>query len=192
MIECRKDYLFYLEEDKNALGMDKKRLITLAVCRSEKDYILKYERLLRKTEYIKNCLKGKNFIWNVYFKLLTYRLLQQKIKLGFDIPPNVFGPGLNIVHIGPIIVNGYAKVGANCTLYPMTNIGNDGITSGSGCSATIGENCFISSGVKIIGSVSIASHVTLGAGAVVVKDILESNTTWGGIPAKKISSRSIK
>ncbi|WP_170275564.1 hypothetical protein [Lactococcus lactis] len=34
----------------------------------------------------------------------------------------------------------------------------------------------------------IADHVTIGAGAVVVKSIEESYTTWGGVPATKISN----
>lgn len=44
--------------------------------------------------------------------------------------------------------------------------------------ARIGRNCRIQEGVNI------------GANAVVVKSILESGTTWGGIPAKKISSNN--
>lgn len=191
MIENKADYRNYLYQDQLALGMENKKLFTLIICRCEKDYILKYQRLLRKTEYVKNCIREKSVLGELYFRWLTYRLLRYKIKLGFDIPPNVFGPGLCIVHTGPIIIRGWAKVGKNCRIYPMTNIGNDGMADGAEQMTEIGDNCFISTGVKIIGKVKICDHVTLGAGAVVVKDIMEENSTWGGVPAKKISNHSI-
>ena len=191
MIKNKNDYKYYLKKDLVALGMENKKLFTLIICRSEKDYILKYQRLLRKTEYVKNCIREKSIWGELYFKLLTYRLLRAKLRLGFDIPPNVFGPGLCIVHTGPIIVRGWANVGKNCRIYPMTNIGNDGLSDGIEQMAEIGDNVFISTGVKIIGKVKICDHVTLGAGAVVVKDIIKENTTWGGVPAKIISNRSI-
>ena len=45
----------------------------------------------------------------------------------------------------------------------------------------------MSTGVKVIGPVTVADGVCLGANAVVTKTIDEENTTWGGVPAKKIS-----
>ena len=45
-------------------------------------------------------------------------------------------------------------------------------------------------GCKIIGNITIADNVAIGANAVVVKSITEPGTTWGGIPAKKISSNN--
>lgn len=180
MISSKEEYKEYLYADKCALGLENKKKLAELVCRCEKDYIWHYEKLLRRTEYVKNCLKDKSFIYNIYFKFLTYRLLRWKLKLGFDIPPNTFGKGLRIVHTGPIIVSGFARIGDNCTIYPMSNIGNDGKVNGELVTPKIGENCFISTGVKIIGSVKICNNVTIGAGAVVVKDIIEEDTTWGG------------
>ena len=51
----------------------------------------------------------------------------------------------------------------------------------------IGNNVFIATGAKIIGNITIADGVAIGANAVVVKDILEPNTSWGGVPARKLS-----
>ncbi|MBQ1393003.1 MAG: serine O-acetyltransferase [Lachnospiraceae bacterium] len=101
------------------------------------------------------------------------------------VPLNVFGPGLSIAHIGPIVINGKAKVGKNCRLHPFTTIGMDGRTDEV---AIIGDDVYISTGVKIIGDIKIADDVCLGAGAVVTKSISESGTTWAGVPAKKISN----
>lgn len=52
----------------------------------------------------------------------------------------------------------------------------------------IGNKVFIGSGGKIIGSITIADDVVIGANAVVTKDFLEANTTWAGNPAKKVSN----
>ena len=80
-----------------------------------------------------------------------------------------------------------ASVGKNCRLHEGVTIG---ATNGSNRAAQIGDNVFISSGVKIIGEITIADDVAIGANAVVVKSIEEPGTTWGGIPAKKISNNS--
>lgn len=109
-----------------------------------------------------------------------------QVKTGFGVPINVFGPGFSISHLGPIVINGFSKVGKNCRLHPFTCIGIDGRSNGV---ATIGDNVYISTGAKIIGEIEIANNVTIAANAVVVKTILEENTTWGGVPAKKISSQ---
>ena len=54
----------------------------------------------------------------------------------------------------------------------------------------MGDNIFIGTGAKIIGEVTIADDVSIGANAVVVKSITEEGTTWGGVPAKKISNNN--
>lgn len=85
-------------------------------------------------------------------------------------------------HIGTIVINGFAKVGKNCRIHPNTCIGMDGRSNNV---AVIGNNVYFSTGVKIIGDIKICDNIMLGANAVVVKDITEENTTWGGVPAKK-------
>ena len=97
---------------------------------------------------------------------------------------NVFGPGLSIAHLGPIVVNGFAKIGKNCRLHPFTCIGIDGR---SGKVAVIGDNVYISNSAKIIGDVYIANDICIAAGAVVTKSFNAPNITIGGVPAKIIS-----
>ena len=41
----------------------------------------------------------------------------------------------------------------------------------------------------VLGGIHIADNVRIGAKALVIKDIKEDNTTWAGVPAKKISDR---
>lgn len=180
MIKSKVDYLYYLEADRIALGEKRKKPHLISIW--EIDVIWKYQRLLRKNEYYHNCkLNGLN---KVYYKWIQYRLFRMQIKTGFSIPINVFGLGLSIAHLGPIVINGFAKVGKNCRLHPFTTIGIDGR---SGKVAKIGDNVYLSNGCKIIGGISICDNVMIAAGAVVVKDVSEENVVIGGLPGKLIS-----
>lgn len=179
MIKSKEDYYRYLKQDQLALNRKTKGFKLLV------DEVWKFERLLRKLEYYINCKRGMiNTILTQYYKFKFHKL---SVRLGFTIAPNVFEEGLSIAHYGTIVVHSNAQVGKNCRLQEGVNIG----TSGGGDRAPkIGDNCFIGTGAKIIGAVTIADDVAIGAGAVVTKDILEFGTTWGGVPAKKISNKN--
>ena len=178
MISCKNDYYEYLEMDRIALGQNSKKHRIIG------DEIWKFEILLRKCEFYKNCKSG---IFNkIYFYYLKFLFKRQSIKLGFTIPLNVFGPGLSIAHYGTIVINENAKVGKNCRIHEGVTIG---ATSGNPNAATIGDNVFIGSGAKIIGEIKIEDNVAIGANSVVVKDIKEKGITVAGSPAKKISDK---
>ncbi|HBV85367.1 MAG TPA: serine O-acetyltransferase [Desulfosporosinus sp.] len=101
--------------------------------------------------------------------------------LGFTIPRHVFGPGLSIAHWGSIVVHPDVRVGKNCRIHSAVNIG----VSNEKC-PIIGDNVYIAPGAKLFGGIIIGDNVTIGANAVVNKDV-PSNVTVGGIPAKIIS-----
>lgn len=177
MIDSKEAYRRYLEQDKLALGRRKDRRPRLFG-----DEIWKFEILLRRVEYDINCRRGLTALFiGKYHKFRFHRL---SVRLGFTIPPNVFGEGLSIPHYGTIVVHGNVKAGKNCRLQEGVTIG---ATGGSHEAAVIGDNCYFASGAKVIGAVRIADDVAIGAGAVVTKDIAEAGTTWAGVPARKIS-----
>lgn len=175
MITNKSELAEYLEQDRISLG--KKRKPNLMG-----DYVYKFEIVLRKCEYYKNT--GRNNLASKIYELL-YKYLS--VKLGFTIPLNVFDKGLSIAHYGHIVVHPNARIGKNCRIHEGVTIGT---TNGSSDAAKIGDNCFLASGAKVIGNVTIADNVAIGANAVVVKNIDEPSTTWGGVPAKKISGNS--
>ena len=178
MIESKKDYLYYLEQDKIALFNENKKRPSFF-----KDEIWKFEILLRKNEYCTNCLNKLYFFpYKYWIKWRYYRL---SVKLGFTIPLNAIGPGLSIAHYGTIVI-GYAKIGKNLRIQEGVNIGS---TGGGKYAATIGDNVFIGTGAKIIGDISIANNVVIGANSLVCKSIEEPGITVAGIPAKKISEK---
>lgn len=182
MITSKKELLHFLRQDAIALrtkGRKSPRLFG--------DEIWRYQIVLRKAEYYNNAFKSSKKLLLLPYIWYKFLLKRYSIKLGFSIPINVFGPGLSIAHYGTIVVNSSAKVGKNCRLQEGVNIGS---TSGNHKAPQLGDNVFIGTGAKIIGDISIADDVVIGANAVVVKSITEKGVTYGGIPAKKISSNN--
>lgn len=178
MIRTKADYRMYISEDAKANGRtnEKRKLFG--------DEPWKFQIALRKMEYLSNQSGVKRIICSPLRLIAKFRLHKLAIKLGFSIPINVFGPGLSIPHYGTIVVAKGASIGKNCRIHEGVTIG---ATNGSSAAAQIGDNVFIASGAKIVGAVRIADNVAIGANAVVVKSIDEPGTTWGGIPARKIS-----
>jgi serine O-acetyltransferase len=179
MIKNRADYLFYLECDKKALGIDSWWPSILT------NNIWRYERLLRRVEYFMNCKKA--FIYKPYIKFMRYLLARRGTVLGFSIGPNIFGPGLSIGHCGPIIVNDYALVGENCRIHSCVYIGTQAGFSSK--VPKIGNNAYIGPGAKIFGDIELADDIAIGANAVVNTSFTESHITIGGVPARKISDK---
>ena len=179
MIDSKESLRRYLEQDRLALNRQQDKGPRLF-----HDEIWRFEILLRKVEYDINCRSG--MLGNVIRKYHKFRFHRLSVRLGFTIPPNVFAEGLSIPHYGTIVVHGGARVGRDCRLQEGVTIG---ATDGSHKAAVIGDNCYFGSGAKVIGEVTIADDVAVGAGAVVTKDITEAGTTWGGVPARKISQK---
>ena len=177
MILNKKDLLYYLKEDKRALGMSGRNRLSLL-----EDDIWKFEIVLRKHEYYSNIKKHTILekIMSRYYAKMHYR---KGIKLGFSIPINTFGAGLRLNHYGLIVVNGDARIGTNCDIHQGVNIGQN---LNNGDVPTIGNNMWIGPGAKIFGKIVLASNITIGANSVVNKSFLEENITIAGIPARKI------
>ena len=98
------------------------------------------------------------------------------------IASNSVGPGFHIQHRGFRHINGNTRIGENCEILPMVLIGNKR-PEHEGTKIEIGNNCYISTGVTIIGPVKIGDNVIIGAGDVVTKDIPDNCVAYG-IPAR--------
>ena len=88
-------------------------------------------------------------------------------------------------HFGSVIVNPKARIGKNCKIHGNCCIGSDG--GYPDASPVIGDNVDIGQGAQILGGIKVADDVRIGAGAVVVKDILTKGVTVVGIPARIIT-----
>ena len=187
MIKSKEDYKFYLKADEIALNINRKWPHIL------ESYFLNdiwhFQRLLRKTEYYLNC--KHSLLFKPYTLYLRFRTLSFGRKLGFEIPPNVFGPGLGIAHIGTIIVNPNVRVGENCLIHSCTYLATQatGVTGASRDCPVIGKNVFIGPCTVIVGKIQIADNIAIGANSYVSKSFLEEGITIAGTPAKKISDK---
>ncbi len=153
MIKNKQDLTEYLEKDKFALEMQKKHPSFFG------DEIWKFQICLRKYEYYKNT--KKNFLLYCYYRL-KYHFMS--VKLGFEIPPNVFGAGLRINHKGQIIVQRNARIGEWCDIFNGVNIG-----MWKSKVPDIGNRVWIGPGAKIFGGINIGDDTFIGANAVVCK-----------------------
>jgi len=178
VIQSGKDYLYYLEADRLSLGITRKTPAFVG------DEVWKYQRLLRKVEYYKNC--RKDVFSKIYLFYLKWKFHNLSIQLGYHIEPNVCGPGLAL-HWHLVGIHGAAQIGANCLIQSGVNIGTK--AGESSAVPKIGDNVYIGPGVKIFGDITIAEGIAIGANAVVNKSFTEPGISIGGIPAKKISDK---
>lgn len=146
---------------------------------------------------------GENCTIKVYSSIGTEGLGQE-----FEVETNSY---FKFPQIGGVEIGNGVELGPYSTIRRAaigTTIIKEGVKIGSFCNighnSIIGKNCLLTSNVVIAGSsnvsegvffgigsvirnkVNIDSNSTIGAGAVVIKDI-PKNETWVGNPAKKIS-----
>jgi serine O-acetyltransferase len=115
------------------------------------------------------------------------RIIQ--ILYGIDIDYRArIGRNCKIIHGYGLVIGSLAVLGNDCVLYHGVTLGGKGLWSPAGM-PILGDNVVVYPGAKILGKVKIASGVSIGANAVVVKDCLISGATYAGIPAKKLKSR---
>lgn len=176
MIKSRADYLRFLEADRISLSQPNTFRARLT------NQIWKFQRALRWAEYQVNC--GGNPLLRLWAR---YRHRKLGTRLGFTIPLNTCGPGLSIAHAGTIVINGAARLGANCRIHVCVNIGTEAGTSAQ--APMIGANCYIGPGAKLFGPIVIGPNTMIGANAVVNRSFPEGSYTIGGVPAKVISEK---
>ena len=118
-------------------------------------------------------------------------LTRLKYKYGYDIPAaTIIAPGFYIGHFGGIVITEKTIIGKNCNISQGVTIGFNPRGRNKGY-PTIGDNVYFGPGAKIFGNITIGNNVAIGANAVVNSDV-PANCTFGGIPAKKISSNGSK
>ena len=76
-----------------------------------------------------------------------------------------------------VFITDYAHVGKNVTIFQQVTIGvKDYETELKNNAPTIGDNCFIGAGAKIIGPIKIGNNVKIGANCVVCEDVPDNTT----------------
>jgi len=123
----------------------------------------------------------------LYIKKLCFlsRLLSQIMRFltGIEIHPGaVIGKRLFIDHGMGVVIGETAEIGDDCLIYHGSTLGGTGKDIGKR-HPTIGNNCMIGSGSKILGPIIIGNNVKIGANAIVYESV-EDNCTVVGINRK--------
>jgi serine O-acetyltransferase len=118
----------------------------------------------------------KSSIRGFLYRLL---LLHYSYKYGFQIPPNTrIGKGLYIGHRGPVVINGRAELGDNCTLSHIVTIGQINRGKKTGC-PKIGNRVFIGAGAVVVGKIVIGDNVLIAPNAFVNFDVPDNSIVIG-------------
>lgn len=134
---------------------------------------------------------------------LREKLSRQALRVGYSMVnaishQAVLSPhcqiGMGVVIMPGAVINAEAKIADGCIINTNASVDHEvqvreysHIAPGcaiSGC-VKIGRQCLIGTGSRIIDKIQIADYVTVGAGSVVVRNLLEAGT-FVGIPARKI------
>lgn len=186
MIRNKKDYEFYLQEDrKRNLKIEKFNIYTWAkyqyylFIKHNGAIAYNYLKSLRKLELAINCKKGNSIVGKIIYRIRLIKYLRLSYKYHIYINPNTVGYGLYLPHISGVIVNcksmgNYCKI--NCGVLLGNKHSQDEIP-------IIGDNVDMTTGCKIIGKVIIGNNVIIAPNSVVVKDVPE-NAVVSGIPAR--------
>ena len=95
-----------------------------------------------------------------------------------------FGPGFVLIHSQGVVINGNVRGGSRIFIEHQVTIGAERRQA-----PMLGSDIFIGAGAKIVGAVTVADGVRIGANAVVVHDV-PANVTVVGIPARIVKRRS--
>lgn len=179
MIKSWSDFKSYIRADAASRGspVTMRNLIF--------DPVLRFQLLMRFDEWLLNT--GKPRLLRLPF-LLWFRRLS--IRLGFSMGPNIFGPGLAIVHYGTIVIDPTTRIGKNCRIHVGSHIGGAAQfvdpAEAHKYSPRIGDNVYIGPGAKLYGPIVIGDNCVIGANAVVTKSFPDAGLTLGGVPAQII------
>ena len=139
---------------------------------------IRWQLRLRLVELLLN--RARSRPGRVVAVLARWRVQQAGVRLGFTIPPNVFGPGLKLPHWGTIVISPDAVVGRGCVVHPGVTLGVN-----HGRAPQLGDDVYVGPGAKIFGGLSIGDRVTVGANSVVTRDV-PADTRVVGAPARAI------
>jgi serine O-acetyltransferase len=175
-IKTRAQLREYLAADCVRYPLSARRIVPYLLQISEGAILRRHIVLLRKTEYYTNT--GRRLLAAFYHA----RLMKFQNRYCLHVPVNSCGKGLWIAHVAPVLINGNATVGEYCFLAPMISLAG----GEQDLAPTLGDHVEVGIGSLLIGGITIADGITVGAGAVVTKSFLEPGITIAGVPAKKL------
>ena len=171
LITSRADYRDYLQRDARAHGLERVRPRDLLARPT-----LRFQRRLRRAELRTNTARGP--LLRAWAAWTRHRATRFGHSLGFTVPVNTTGPGLCLAHVGTVVVNRQARIGADCRIHAGTNFGQ-----GRGGAPRVGDGCYIGPGAVLVGGVELGPGCVVGANAVVTRSF-PAHSVVAGVPAR--------
>lgn len=127
-----------------------------------------------------------HFLWqNGREHVALYIQSRNSIVSGVDIhPAATIGQGVMFDHATGIVVGETAVIEDNVSILQGVTLGGTG-KAGGDRHPKVRRNVMIGSGAKILGNIEIGEGAKVGAGSVVLRDVL-AHTTVVGVPAVKV------
>lgn len=155
-----------------------KRRLAYLLQLGEGAILYRHTKLLRTAEYHINVGHKLRAAW------YQMRLVRLQNRYCLHVPVNCFGKGLKIYHLYPVLMNGKVTVGEYCRIMPGVKIVGD--DSGEDLTPVIGDHVTLGANCIVLGGITLADGITVGAGAVVTKSFTEPGIVIAGVPAKKL------
>lgn len=181
MIDTYRKLSDVLKYERTRYFHDDKDYIRCKVLKNSSYQLFQWQKMLRCSEY--HMTKKRNIIHYLLWIICSRKKNRMGLKLGVDIPENVFSEGLRIYHPGAICVNSHARVGKDCIIVGNVCIGNK---NGMSIAPVIGDCCMLGYGCTVIGDITLGNNISVAAGAVVTKTYREDGTVLVGIPAHQM------
>ncbi|WP_200815638.1 serine O-acetyltransferase [Pedobacter africanus] len=116
--------------------------------------------------------------FSVGFEYLIRIFFASDISCKATIPRNV-----TFVHGHDIVIGSEVIIGNNCKIFNGVTLGNKDTESGLNSHPTIGDNCVISTGAKVMGNIRVGNNCIIGANSVLFIDVPD-NSIAVGVPAR--------
>lgn len=150
-------------------------------------YILFFGVAARRVPLLLGLLRSRLRLVRGFARLSLERSHGMFVANGADVHPSVRFP-----HPTSIVIGDGVVIGEGSIIYQNVTLG--GVRAGDAerrAYPVVGKRVTIFCGAKVLGNVYVGDDVTIGAGAVVLKDI-ECGATAAGVPAKVIKRGSEK
>ncbi|WP_174615375.1 serine O-acetyltransferase [Virgibacillus ihumii] len=171
--------------------------------RLKEDMDVVFEQDPAARTYFEVCLtySGLHAIWahriaHFFFKRRLFfiaRVISQisRFLTGIEIHPGaVIGRKFFIDHGMGVVIGETCEIGDNVTVFQGVTLGGTGKEKGKR-HPTIKDNALISTGAKILGSITIGESSKVGGGSVVLKDVPDHSTIVG-VPGRVVKQNGEK
>ena len=148
------------------------------------DSFFEYDRIAEKRIKKNIALWNSGSTFNKIRAMFMYNHLRRVY--GCSINPRIkLGKNLYISHAQDIVIGQTAEIGDNCRVYPgakvIARVEGDSELAQNNIRRhpKIGNDCMLGTDCIVIGPIIVGNNVTIGAGAIVTKDVPDDSIVFG-------------